>query len=132
MMRCLVHVASAALLAGALFGCAAPAPYQRPSIAVPAQWQSQGDAASAPMPVAIVWDRWWQAFGSDELNRLAGAAGADNHELAAAGHRVAQARSLLAATREPIRTARIAAAAAAAAASTRCTKSASQRRSTLT
>lgn len=91
----------AALLVAALFGCAAPAPYQRPNVAVPTRWQSPGAAEtiSAPTPTAIVWDRWWPAFGSDELNRLAGAAVAGNHELAAAGHRVAQARALVAATR---------------------------------
>lgn len=106
MMRRLVHVALAALLVGAVLGgCAVQTPYQRPSVPLPTQWQSQADAAPAlasapaPAPVAIVWDEWWPAFGSDELNRLAGSAVSGNHELAAAQHRVAQARALVAATR---------------------------------
>ncbi len=120
-MRRLVHVAVAALLAGALLGCAVRTPYQRPNVALPAQWQGQADAvpevarevapdvpgavasavtsSTAPAPVTLAWDQWWPAFGSDELNRLADAAVAGNHELAAAQHRVAQARALVAATR---------------------------------
>ena len=105
MMRCLGHLTGAVLLIGAMLGCAVQTPYQRPGVALPGQWQNQADAApatesiTAPVPVAINWDRWWPAFGSDELNRLAGDAVAGNHELAAAGHRVEQARALVAATR---------------------------------
>ncbi len=105
MRRRLVHLTLAAPLLGALLACAVQTPYQRPGVAVPAQWQSPGDnapataQASAAAPATPVWDRWWPAFGSDELNRLAGSAVAGNHELAAAGHRIAQARALVAATR---------------------------------
>ncbi len=112
MMRRAVHLAIAALSVAAVLGCAVRTPYQRPSVALPGLWQSPADAAAAPAaasapsastptptPVMLVWDEWWPVFGSDELNRLAGAAVAGNHELAAAGHRVAQARSLVAVTR---------------------------------
>lgn len=105
MWRRLGDVALAALWVGVTLGCAVQTPYQRPGVAVPAQWQSQSGSAPADGQAdgqalaTIVWDRWWPAFGSDELNRLAGSAIADNHELAAAGHRVAQARALVAATR---------------------------------
>ncbi len=107
MRRRLIHIALGTPLLAALFGCAVQTPYQRPGVSVPAQWQSQGDNAAAngqasgqaTAPAPIVWDRWWPAFGSDELNRLASSAVASNHELAAAGHRVAQARALVAATR---------------------------------
>ena len=95
--RHLIRFALATLMASSLLGCAVHTPYERPNLALPAQWQ--GGAASSAAPAAIVWDRWWPAFGSDELNRLAGTALAGNHELSAAAQRVAQARALVAATR---------------------------------
>lgn len=92
--RCVM--AAAALM---LFGCASAPPYQRPAIDVPTQWQATGAPAAATAStgptVALVWDRWWPAFGSDELNRLADAALAANHDLAAAQQRVLQARALV-------------------------------------
>lgn len=79
-----------------LFGCASAPPYQRPVIELPSQWQAREAPPAATAPAEpVVWDRWWPVFGSDELNRLADAALAGNHDLAAAQQRVLQARALV-------------------------------------
>jgi outer membrane protein, multidrug efflux system len=95
----LIRLWFAVLLLGSVLGCAVGIPYQPPAQALPSQWNSPVGAAQAAAPVTIVWDQWWPAFGSDELNRLAGAAVAGNHEIAAAQSRVLQARALVAASR---------------------------------
>lgn len=82
-----------------LSGCASAPPYQRPVVDVPAQWQAPATSpppeASSGLAAPLIWDRWWPVFGSDELNRLADAAVAANHDLAAAKQRVLQARALV-------------------------------------
>lgn len=99
MLRHLIRLSLAFWLLGSVLGCAVSTPYQPPAQALPTQWNSPVGAAPTETPITIVWDQWWPAFGSDELNRLAGAAVAGNHELAAAQTRVLQARALVAASR---------------------------------
>ena len=98
MVRHLFRLSIAWLLLGSVLGCAVRTPYQAPTQALPTQWASPVGTMPAATPVTIVWDQWWPAFGSDELNRLAGAAVAGNHEMAAAQSRVLQARALAAAS----------------------------------
>ncbi|MFZ2649055.1 MAG: TolC family protein, partial [Burkholderiaceae bacterium] len=96
----LALLASLALLTTTgLVGCASQGvPYQRPALELPAQWQTPTEAAPAPASAAVT-DDWWSAFGSDELNRLVGAALAGNLELSAAQHRIEQVRALADASR---------------------------------
>jgi len=90
-----VRGACASLVALLMIGCSTPVAYQRPTVELPGHWQAKADAAPAAPETAIVWDRWWPEFGSDELNSLAAAALAGNQELAAAQQRVLLARALV-------------------------------------
>ncbi len=99
MLRYLIRLSIALLLLGSVLGCAVTTPYLPPAQVLPSQWNRPAGTTPAATPVTIVWDQWWPAFGSDELNRLAGAAVAGNHEIAAAQTRVLQARALVAASR---------------------------------
>ena len=80
------------LCALSLVACAGQTPYQRPAVELPAQWQAKNETTSAGLDVP---DQWWRTFGNDELNRLVDSALANNQELSAAQHRVAQARALV-------------------------------------
>lgn len=62
--------------------------YQRPTIETPAQWHEPAQTASTSVD-----PQWWQAFASNQLNRLMREALAYNNDLAAATQRVAQARA---------------------------------------
>lgn len=87
------RIASAALLAATLAGCAAIGEkYARPEVPVPPNWLGRPVAAATaawPDP------HWWQAFQSEELERLMAEAQANNYDLKAAIARVAQARANL-------------------------------------
>lgn len=79
------------LLLALLTGCTALGDkYQRPELAVPANWLDQ-----PVKPDTSAWpDReWWTAFGSEELSRYIAEAQANNFDLQAAAARVAQARA---------------------------------------
>src|SRR5688572_1341976 len=81
---------AAAVMIASLAGCAAMSAPSLPGQAMPAGWKhadAKGAAeASWPDP------SWWNNFGSPELVSLIQSAEKNNHDLAAAGHRIAQAR----------------------------------------
>lgn len=79
-----------ALLLAALAGCASMEKYQRPELAVPANWQGKPVAADT-----AAWPEreWWRGFGSEELDRYMAEAEAGSYDLQAAAARVAQARA---------------------------------------
>lgn len=79
------------LFAGAVLltsGCNLLTDYQRPYVETPAQWHEPAQTASASVD-----PQWWQAFASNQLNRLMREALAYNNDLAAAQQRVIQARA---------------------------------------
>jgi outer membrane protein, multidrug efflux system len=84
---------AAAVMIASLAGCAALSAPSLPGQAMPAGWKhadAKGAAeASWPDP------SWWNNFGSPELVSLIQSAEKNNHDLAAAGHRIAQARGNL-------------------------------------
>lgn len=72
-----------------LAGCSAlREPYERPAPGVPGAWRSAGPVDAWPDP------RWWQVFGSSELDGLILAAQQDNRDVRAAYARVGQARAI--------------------------------------
>ena len=79
------------LLASVLAGCAVGTPYQRPDVAMPAQWE--GAAKPSPAVSKAITTDWWKQFGNAELNQLMDQALAANHDLAAALSRIRQARA---------------------------------------
>ena len=56
------------LLASVLAGCAVGTPYQRPDVAMPAQWE--GAAKPSPAVSKAITTDWWKQFGNAELNQL--------------------------------------------------------------
>lgn len=82
---------TAVLLAVALAGCAGTGALQRNAdTGVPQGWRGTA-AAETSWPDA----GWWRSFGSAELVQLIESAEKNNLDLAAAGHRIAQARANL-------------------------------------
>jgi multidrug efflux system outer membrane protein len=75
----------------ALGGCAVGTPYQRPDVAMPAQWDQT--AATVTASAGNVSSDWWKQFGSAELDRLMLLALAANHDLGAAVSRIRQSRA---------------------------------------
>jgi outer membrane protein TolC len=69
-------------------GCNLLTEYHRPTVETPTQWHEPAQSASATVD-----PQWWQAFASDQLNRLMREALAYNNDLAAATQRIAQARA---------------------------------------
>src|SRR5262245_21648555 len=85
---------AAAVMIATLAGCATMAAPMLPEQSMPAAWKHADvstSAAEAAWPDA--W--WWNNFGSPELVDLIQSAEQNNHDLAAAGHRIAQARGNL-------------------------------------
>lgn len=84
------------LVAGALAGCAVGADYQRPQIALPAQYpQVLDDAVPAQTPAAAtVAPDWWTQFGDQRLTHLIERALAHNADILQAVARVEQAEAL--------------------------------------
>ncbi len=83
---------TAAILAALVAGCASTGGTIAPSsvASAPEGWRNAPAAAKEagwPDPA------WWSGFGSAELVRLVASAEQNNHDLAAAGHRIAQARA---------------------------------------
>ena len=77
------------VLSLALSACSLAPTYQRPDMAVPAGWSNVADVgASAEASDAP----FWRELGSEELNRVMKVALAQNLDLEAALHRIAQAR----------------------------------------
>src|SRR5690606_272921 len=88
--------AQRALLLGvvaSLGACATAGVYQRPDVAVPAQWQ-QSQAAAPEATVSALSASWWEVFGDPTLNQLVDAALARNNNLAVAAVRVRRAQLL--------------------------------------
>ena len=78
------------LLAAALGGCSTlPRDAGAPAVAMPGGWRNA--PAEAGWPTVA----WWRAFGSGELVDLLESAERNNRDLAAASHRIAQARANL-------------------------------------
>ncbi|PBP43279.1 efflux transporter outer membrane subunit [Pseudomonas syringae] len=71
-----------------LSACQTPAPPPDSGIQPPASWAFAANAAAQRSDV-----RWWQQFGSPQLNRLIEQASLDSHEVAAAMARVRQAQA---------------------------------------
>ncbi|PBP94238.1 efflux transporter outer membrane subunit [Pseudomonas congelans] len=82
-MKPSLSVLTACLL---LSACQTPAPPPDRGIQPPASWAFAENAAAQRSDV-----RWWQQFGSPQLNRLIEQASRDSHEVAAAMARVRQA-----------------------------------------
>ncbi|MCF5355046.1 efflux transporter outer membrane subunit, partial [Pseudomonas syringae] len=84
-MKPSLSVLTACLL---LSACQTPAPPPDSGIQPPASWAFAENAAAQRNDV-----RWWQQFGSPQLNRLIEQASRDSHEVAAAMARVRQAQA---------------------------------------
>jgi len=82
----------AVALLSTLAGCAMTAPYQRPELALPAQWDGAAGAVN-PGADAQIRSDWWRQFGNGELDALMAQALAANHDLAAALSRIEQSRA---------------------------------------
>ena len=78
------------LLAATLAGCAQTTPPQDTALALPDAWQTP---AGARGNASVLDDRWWQLFGSAELNRLVEQALQGSPDLAQAVARVQQAQA---------------------------------------
>ncbi len=76
-----------------LAGCAVGPDYREPKMAVPKQWSGADSRAKTAQP-----DKWWQAFGDKELDRLITEAIAANLDLKLALERVKDARAQRSAT----------------------------------
>jgi outer membrane protein, multidrug efflux system len=75
-----------------LTGCSVGPTYQRPGIALPAQWSESASAAASGVS-ASVWPaaEWWHGFGSAKLDELIAEAERNNDDLAGAMARVQEA-----------------------------------------
>lgn len=94
-------VALAVVMALTAAGCATTGSAVQPSsVAIKAEgWRNAPEAAREsawPDPA------WWKGFGSAELVALIESAERNNHDLAAAGHRIAQARANLQVSRSAL------------------------------
>ena len=79
----------------ALSGCATMKGSAVEPASVASAPQGWRNAHAAAQETAWPDPAWWQGFGSPELVRLIESAERNNHDLAAAGHRIAQARANL-------------------------------------
>src|SRR5262245_5871861 len=85
---------AAAVMIATLAGCETMAAPTLPRQAMPAGWK-HGDTAKTAAEATWPDPSWWNNFGSAELVGLIKSAEQNNHDLAAAGHRIAQARGNL-------------------------------------
>ncbi|OAL80027.1 RND transporter [Acinetobacter sp. SFB] len=86
-------LATALILSGSLFGCAAvvKTPYQQPSVNIPNNFQNS-TAMSQQVYADVYADQWWTLFGDTQLNQLVKQVLANNTDLAVAGINLQQAR----------------------------------------
>ena len=86
-------LATALMLSGSLFGCAAvvKTPYQQPSINMPNNFQNS-KAMSQQVHADVYADQWWTLFGDTQLNQLVNQVLSSNTDLAVAGINLQQAR----------------------------------------
>ena len=82
---------AAACAAALLAGCA-NTPYQTPALNLPAQWQHAAEGQTQTAADATYGDRWWTAFGDEQLNTLIDLALQRNNNLAAAAYTVRNAQ----------------------------------------
>lgn len=82
---------AAACAAALLAGCA-NTPYQQPALNLPAQWQHAAEGQTQTAADATYDDRWWTAFGDEQLNTLIDLALQRNNNLAAAAYTVRNAQ----------------------------------------
>ena len=87
-----------ALCVGALSGCAAAPPYEKPALDLPVAWKLEALWREAQPDDATAKGPWWQRFGDAELDALEQRALANSPTLAIAQARLGQARAALAAT----------------------------------
>jgi multidrug efflux system outer membrane protein len=71
-----------------LAGCSSVAPYQKPAVELPAQWQDTAPRAAAP-------DTWWKIYGDPQLDALIEESFKSNADLVVAAARVDEARAVL-------------------------------------
>ena len=88
--RCHATTIAAACAAALLVGCA-NTPYQQPALNLPAQWQHAAEGQTQTAADATYGDRWWTAFGDEQLNTLIDLALQRNNNLAAAAYTVRNA-----------------------------------------
>ncbi|SMC25849.1 efflux transporter, outer membrane factor (OMF) lipoprotein, NodT family [Andreprevotia lacus DSM 23236] len=88
-MRTIRILAPCVLGLGLLSGCATDSqtPYQRPAVAVPAQWQN-----AAPDRQQLQGTRWWTKFGDPQLDTLIDTVLRNNADLAVATLNLRRAR----------------------------------------
>lgn len=82
-------IALASLVTVLLSGCSMMPGYQRPEMALPAEWSQSGNGT------AQMAREWWKSFGDAELNQLMATALDQNLDIRAALHRVEQSRAAL-------------------------------------
>jgi NodT family efflux transporter outer membrane factor (OMF) lipoprotein len=85
---------AAAVMIASLAGCATMAAPPLPEQTMPAGWKHT-DTPGGTLEASWPDPSWWNNFGSPELVSLIQSAEQNNHDLAAAGHRIAQARGNL-------------------------------------
>jgi len=81
--------ASLSFLCAALAGCSFVPTYRRPEVSLPAHWSAE---APVSPQTSTTTTRWWEQFGSTELNDLVGRGLRDSFDLRMAVHRIEQAR----------------------------------------
>ena len=86
-------LATALILTGSLFGCAAvvKTPYEQPAVNIPNNFQNS-KAISQQVHADVYADQWWTLFGDAQLNQLVSQVLASNSDLAVAGINLQQAR----------------------------------------
>ncbi|MGP0172553.1 efflux transporter outer membrane subunit [Pseudomonas sp. NCHU5208] len=87
------------MLFGVLAGCALGPDYQRPELAVPAQFKQVDGWKTASPADALERGAWWQLYGDAELDALVERLQVSNQNLAAAEAQYRQARALVRSTR---------------------------------
>lgn len=83
------------VLLGALAGCALGPDYQRPELAVPAQFKQVEGWTPAKPADALERGAWWELYGDAELNALVERLQVSNQNLAASEAQYRQARALV-------------------------------------
>jgi NodT family efflux transporter outer membrane factor (OMF) lipoprotein len=81
------------LVALMLAGCASAPVYQKPTLELPAAWQSDSAFQTAAPNDTALKGNWWEIYGDAQLNQLVQQSLAGNQSLAAAAARLEQARS---------------------------------------
>jgi NodT family efflux transporter outer membrane factor (OMF) lipoprotein len=88
-MKSLKYNLPISLLALGLSACNVTPDFVKPSVEMPEKWRNENSVANK----TVVDSKWWQTFGSPELNQLIPQAIAYNNDLAAAQQRVEQAKA---------------------------------------